>query len=130
MKLKKIKKMRKLVLTLALALSAVLFANAQDVKKPTSFSWNKASLTEIGCSPEQIQKIADVRKVATEKRKAVDADTSLDEDAKKVAVRALLKERNDGTNAVLTDDQKAKVKEINVKLREEAKAAKAAEPAQ
>ena len=129
--------MKKLLLTLALALSAVVFVNAQDVKKPTSFSWNKTSLTEIGCSPEQIQKIADVRKVATEKRKAVDADTSLDVEAKKVAVKALLKERNDGTNAVLTDDQKAKVKEINVRLKEEAKAAraavepaKAAEPAQ
>ncbi len=114
-----------------MAFSMVVFANAQDApaaKKPTAFSWNKAALTEIGCNAEQIQKIADVRKASLEKRKTIDADASLDEAAKKTAVRALLKERTESSNAVLTDEQKAKVKEINTKLKEEAKAAKAADP--
>lgn len=35
----------------------------------------------------------------------------------------LNKERNDAMNALLTEDQRKKVEEINVKLKEEAKAA-------
>ncbi len=125
--------MKKLVMTLLMAFSVVVFANAQDApapapKKPTAFSWNKTALTEIGCNADQIQKIAEVRKASLEKRKTIDADASLDENAKKAAVKTLLKDRTDASNAVLTDEQKAKVKEINTKLREEAKAAKAAEP--
>ena len=119
--------MKKLVMTLFLAFSVVIFANAQEApKKPTSFTWNKAALTEIGCSADQMQKVAAVRKAYAEKKKTIDADATLDETAKKAAVKAALKERADASTALLTDEQKEKVKEINAKLKEEAKAAKAA----
>lgn len=125
--LKKQQKMKKLVLTLALAFSAVLFANAQDApKKATAFGYTKTGLTEIGCNEDQITKIADLKKAAIEKRKSVDADATMDEAAKKAAVKALLKERNDAMNAVLNDEQKKKVADINAQLKAEAKAAKEA----
>ncbi|MNK18756.1 hypothetical protein D3C87_369680 [compost metagenome] len=118
--------MKKLLLTLCLAFSAVVFANAQDApKKPTSFGWNKAQLTEIGCDADQIKKISILKKEATEKRQQIDADATLDEKAKKAAAKVVVKERNEAMNAILTEDQRKKVEEINVKLKEEAKAAAA-----
>lgn len=116
--------MKKLLLTLCIAFSAVVFANAQDApKKATSFGWNKAQLTEIGCDADQIKKIAAVKKAATEKKQQIEADASLDEKAKKSAIKAATKERNEAMNALLTEEQRKKVEEINVKLKEEAKAA-------
>lgn len=51
--------MKKLLFTLFIACFTVVFANAQDApKKKTSFGWDKASLTEIGCDAETIKKIA------------------------------------------------------------------------
>ncbi|GAB1462222.1 hypothetical protein [Pedobacter sp.] len=115
--------MKKLLLTLCIAFSAVVFANAQDApKKPTSFGWNKAQLTEIGCDADQIKKIAAIKKEATAKRTTIEADAALDEKAKKTAIKAAVKERNEAMNAVLTDEQRKKVEEINAKLKEEAKA--------
>lgn len=119
--------MKKLFLTLAIALSAFVFANAQDaVKKPTSFGYTKVGLTEIGCNDDQIKKVSDIKKEYTEKRKVLDADAALDETAKKAAIKTLLKDRTAAMSAVLTEDQKKKVSEINATLKEEAKAAKAA----
>ncbi len=118
--------MKKLLLTLCLAFSAVVFANAQDApKKATSFGWNKTQLTEIGCDADQIKKIAVIKKEATEKRAKIEEDTTLDEKAKKTAIKAVVKERNEAMNALLTEDQRKKVEEINAKLKEEAKAAAA-----
>lgn len=115
--------MKKLLFTLFIACFTVVFANAQDApKKPTSFAWNKAALTEIGCDADQIKKIAAIKKEAGEKRTKIEADASLDEKAKKTAVKAVVKDRNDAMNALLTEEQRKKVEEINVKLKEEAKA--------
>lgn len=116
--------MKKLLLTLCIAFSAVLFANAQDApKKPTSFVWNKTSLTEIGCDADQIKKIATINKEASQKAKQIKEDASLDEKAQKAAIKIATKERNQARLAVLTDEQKKKVEEISAKLKEEAKAA-------
>lgn len=118
--------MKKLLFTLVIACFSVVFANAQDAaapKKPSTFGWNKAALTEIGCDAEQIKKISVLRKEAMEKRKQVDEDASLDEKGKKAAIKVILKERNEGQDAILTEDQRKKVAEINAKLKEEAKAA-------
>jgi len=115
--------MKKLLFTLFIACFTVVFANAQDApKKKTSFGWDKVSLTEIGCDAETIKKIAAVKKEATAKRQKIDEDTSLDEKAKKAAIRVVVKERNDAMMAFLNDEQKKKVEEINAKLKEEAKA--------
>lgn len=117
--------MKKLLLTLFIACFTVMFASAQDApapKKATSFAWNKAALTEIGCDADQIKKIAAIKKEAGEKRTKIEADATLDEKAKKTAVKAVVKERNDAMNALLTDEQRKKVEEINLKLKEEAKA--------
>ncbi|WP_199119583.1 hypothetical protein [Pedobacter sp. ASV28] len=115
--------MKKLLLTLFIACSAVLFANAQDApKKATSFAWNKAALTEIGCDADQIKKVSAIKKEATEKRQKIEEDTALDEKAKKAAIKVVVKDRNDAMNAVLTEEQRKKVEEINAKLKEEAKA--------
>lgn len=120
--------MKKLLMTLVIACFSVVFAHAQDAaaapKKPTSFPWTKVALTEIGCDNDQIKKIAVIKKDAAEKRKTIDENATLDEKGKKAAVKVLLKERLDAMNAVLTEDQRKKVDEINVKLKEEAKAAK------
>jgi len=110
-------------MTLMIACFTVVFANAQDApKKATSFGWNKAALTEIGCDADQIKKIAVIKKEATEKRAKIEADATLDEKAKKTAAKAVVKERNEAMNALLTEEQRKKVEEINVKLKEEAKA--------
>jgi hypothetical protein len=93
------------------------------LKKPTSFGWNRAGLTEIGCNGEQIKKIAAIKKEATEKRNKITADAALDEKAKKVAIKTVVKERNEAMMAQLTDEQKKKVEDINAKLKAEAKAA-------
>lgn len=119
---KKINPMKKLLLTLFVACFAV-FAYAQDApKKPTSFVWNKTSLTEIGCDAEQIKKISAINKEATEKTKQIKEDSTLDEKAQKSAIKVATKERNEARLAVLTDEQKKKVEEISKKLKEEAKA--------
>ncbi|SOD14487.1 hypothetical protein [Pedobacter xixiisoli] len=118
--------MKKLLFTLFIACFTVVFANAQDApKKATSFSWNKTSLTEIGCDADQIKKIAIIKKDAAEKRTKIEEDATLDEKAKKAAVKTLIKERNESFNALLTEEQRKKVEEINIKLKEEAKAAAA-----
>jgi len=110
-------------MTLMIACFTVVFANAQDApKKATSFGWNKASLTEIGADADQIKKIAVIKKDAAEKRTKIEEDATLDEKAKKAAIKVVIKERNDAMNALLTEEQRKKVEEINVKLKEEAKA--------
>jgi len=117
--------MKKLLFTLFIACFAV-FAHAQDApKKPTSFVWSKANLTEIGCDAEQVKKIAAINKEASAKAKQIKEDTSLDEKAQKTAIKAATKERNEARLAVLNDEQKQKVQEISAKLKEEAKAAAA-----
>lgn len=84
--------MKKLLFTLFIACFTVMFANAQDApKKATSFGWNKTSLTEIGCDADQIKKIAVIKKDAAEKRTKIEADATLDEKARKTAVKAVLK---------------------------------------
>jgi flagellar motor protein MotB len=116
--------MKKLVMTLFIACFAVMFANAQDApKKATSFGWNKASLTEIGCDADQIKKIAAIKKEASEKKQEIEADATLDEKGKKAAIKTATKARNEAMMAILNDEQKKKVEEINLKLKEEAKAA-------
>jgi len=114
--------MKKLLFTLFIACFTMVFANAQDSpKKPTSFSWNKASLTEIGCDADQIKKIAVIKKDAAEKRTKVEEDATLDEKAKKAEIKVIIKDRNEAMNTLLTEDQRKKVVEINAKLKEEAK---------
>lgn len=116
--------MKKLLFTLFIACFTMVFAHAQDApKKRTSFGWDKASLTEIGCDTDQIKKIAVVKKDATEKRKKIEEDASLDEKAKKNAIKVIVKDRNEAMSALLTEEQRKKVEEINVKLKEEAKTA-------
>ena len=114
--------MKKLLFTLFIACFTMVFANAQDApKKPTSFGWNKTSLTEIGCDADQIKKIAVIKKDASDKRAKIEADATLDEKAKKAAIKVIIKDRNDAMNALLTEEQRKKVEEINAKLKEEAK---------
>lgn len=115
--------MKKLLLTLFVAFFAVT-TYAQDApKKPTSFVWNKAGLTEIGCDAEQIKKVSAIHKESSQKTKQIKEDTSLDDKAQKAAIKVVVKERNEARLAVLTDEQKKKVEEITAKLKEEAKAA-------
>lgn len=117
-------KMKRILLTLLIAFSVMSFTHAQDVpKKPTSFGWNKASLTEIGCDANQIKKITAIKAEATEKRKQIEEDANLPEKEKKAALKIVSKERNEAMKAVLTEEQNKKVEEINAKLKEEAKAA-------
>jgi len=114
-----------MILSLFILCITAVCANAQEeVKKPTSFAWNKAALTEIGCDADQIKKIAVIKKEATEKTAKMMENTALAEKEQKAEKKKIVKERNDAMMAILTDEQKKKVEEINAKLKAEALAAK------
>lgn len=116
--------MKKLLFSLFIACFAVVLVKAQDVpKKATSFGWSKTSLAEIGCDVDQIKKITAIKKEASEKKAKIEADAALDEKAKKAAIKVIVKDRNEAMNALLTEEQRKKVQDINNKLKEEAKAA-------
>jgi hypothetical protein len=120
--------MKKLLMTLVMAFAFVCFAQAQTTEAPkkaaTSFTWSKEALTEIGCDAAQIKQIASLRKESATKLKALKADSTLADADRKAAGKKLSKERTDALMAVLTAEQKAKVLEINKKLKAEAKSAK------
>ena len=109
--------MKKVILTCVLAIFAFVSTNGQT--KPTTFIWNEKNLKEIGCSDEQITKIIEIKNAATEKRSAVMA-ASLPEKELKAQRGKILKDRNDAIMQQLTPAQRAKVKEIEEKLKEEA----------
>ena len=115
--------MEKLIFAVFIAFFTIAFANAQDSpKKATSFGWDKAALTQIGCDADQIKKIALIKKDAADKRAKIEADAALDATAKKAAIKVIIVDRNEAMNALLTENQRKKVEEINVKLKQEAKA--------
>lgn len=112
--------MKKTVLTIFCLAFLALGLQAQDTpRKYTSFPYNTQSLKEIGCSAEQLKKIAEIRKTIIEERKKVTEDTALSERDKKLEQRKLIDKSKVLIAEVLNDEQKQKVEEYNKKAKEE-----------
>lgn len=114
--------MKKLILTLACCIGLSLGLKAQDTpRKYSSFPYNTQSLKEIGCSTEQIKKVAEIRKATMEERKKVTEDATLSERDKKLAQRKLIDQSKVQLFEVLNDEQKEKVAAYNKNTKEDTK---------
>lgn len=112
--------MKKLFLSIACTLLLHVGLQAQETPhKYSSFPFNTQSLKEIGCSAEQIKKIAEIRKTVMDERKKVNDDAAMTDRDKKLEQRKLIDKSKLQMMEVLTDEQKQKVEEFNKKAKEE-----------
>jgi hypothetical protein len=113
----------KRIITAVVLLMALSTTNsfAQDAKgKKENFAWQKAYMDSAGISADVQEKIEAIKKEYEPKTKAIRKDNALTEDAKKEQIKALNKEKAKTIEALLTKEQKAKIKAIKESLKKDA----------
>jgi len=106
--------MRNAFLTFAFVLFCFLtFAQQQ----PTSFTWKKADLQEIGASDTQISQLLQLTKDSQLRVKAINEDASLSDADKQAKVKEEYKARREERNKILTPEQLKKVNQITKERR-------------
>jgi|GEM_PF-913310 len=78
-------------------------------------------MKQLNLSEEQKTKLKEMNAGNKEKKQAILNDTKLTEEQKKEQLRAIKKEQATNMQTVLTDEQKAKMKEVRLKMKEERK---------
>jgi hypothetical protein len=113
--------MRKRIMLLGVLLMiAVSQSFAQDAKvKKDNFSWQKVYMDEAGIPVDIQAKIDSSKQVFEPKAKAIRKDGTFTEDAQKEKLKALYKERATAIEALLTQEQKNKIKAIKERLKKE-----------
>jgi hypothetical protein len=94
------------------------FAQQEKVKKE-NFGWQKMYMDEASISTDVQAKIETIKLEFEPKTKAIRKDASLAEDVKKEKLKVINKERATAIEALLTKEQKAKIKEIKERLKKE-----------
>jgi Skp family chaperone for outer membrane proteins len=113
--------MKKVIMMLSLLLTIVVsqsFAQNDKAKKE-NFGWQKMYMDSAGISADVQTKIEAIKKDYDPQIKAIRKDATLAEDAKKEKMKELRKKMNDEINALLTKEQKAKIKAIKEGLKKE-----------
>jgi|GEM_PF-4407990 len=103
-----------------LALLVLGFSNtqAQDNKpKKEKFSWQKEYMDEAGIAPEVQAKITVLKEESEVKVKAIKKDTTFSEEEKKEKIKEVHKKKSEAINALLSKEQKNKIKEIKERLK-------------
>ena len=109
--------MKKILFVLMLSIFASAgFAQVQrnQVKKPITDSSQKAKvkIKELNLSKEQRGKLKEMKQENKAAKDQVENDATLSDKQKKQQLRALKRQNAEKMNTILTDDQKAKLKEM------------------
>lgn len=114
--------MKKMILALAIFLFAAgvqTFAQTTPKAKKEGFSWQKVHMDEAGIPADVQAKIEVINKESGVKVKEIRKDATLAEDVKKERIKEVNKKKGDDINALLTKEQKAKIKDIKERLKKE-----------
>jgi hypothetical protein len=110
--------MNKILLLLALLVLGYCNAQAQDNKpKKEGFSWQKEYMDEAGIAPEVQAKITVLKTESEVNVKAIKKDTTFSEEEKKEKIKEVHKKKSEAINALLSKEQKSKIKEIKERLK-------------
>jgi len=112
--------MKKVIFTMLLLCtigSMQSFAQENPKGKSEHFNWQKTYQDEAGISPEVQEKIETIKQESDVKAKAIRKDKTLADDARKEKLKANNKEKSDAINALLTKEQKVKIKAIKERLK-------------
>lgn len=97
--------MKKGLLIAAFLIGVTCTVNAQEKKAP------KDRLASLGLTTQQQSSVDSVRKTFDLKRAEVKKDASLSDEQKEAKIKAIRKEQGEQINAILTPDQREKLKE-------------------
>jgi hypothetical protein len=110
--------MKKILMMLALLVLVYCNAQAQDNKpKKENFSWQKEYMDEAGIPADVQAKIIALKDESEVKVKEIKKDASLAEDVKKEKIKEVHKKKSEAINALLSKEQKSKIKEIKERLK-------------
>lgn len=113
------KKIICMMLLFVAAGSTTLFAQENQKNKKDNFNWQKQYMDSAGIAADVQGKIEAIKKEAEPKVKAIRKDDSLTEDVKKEKIKEINKKKGEDINALLSKEQKAKIKEIKERLKKE-----------
>ncbi len=114
--------MKKLILMLLIVAAAGISSYAQDSTR----TYNKArsgrekayqqrnkQMDQLNLTQDQKDKMKKMREDSKTQREQIMNDKTLSADQKKAKIRELMKANQDERNSILTDEQKAKLKEMH-----------------
>jgi len=77
----------------------------------------KAMMKELNLTEDQKSKLKEMNAGNKEKKQAIVNNAQLTEEQKKEQLKSIRKEQAENMNAVLSDEQKAKMKEVRMKMK-------------
>lgn len=116
--------MKKLILMLLIVAAAGISSYAQDstrtynksrAGREKAYQQRKNQMDQLNLTQDQKDKMKKMREDSKVKREQIMNDKTLTADQRKAKLSELMKANRDERNSILTDEQKAKLKEMHAK---------------